>query len=227
MNKKSNIIGVDDVQEVNFTFAKATEELNLESRIDVREKPTGFSIMQIFPLDILYHLITNCMKYFMFDQAKNIPTNIWIPRWRSRLDMFDVRSLLGIDCSAFGVKIKVSNFLHESVGCGLLLARLFDAEETVGYLYGKIVYLNLMTQKQIRKTYCDGVRFDSVCDFSSWVFKVLETFLNRTGKETRAWIESARFSCIEFIKDSRHLPGDNSRKIQRRTQPRGNNESFV
>lgn len=47
--------------------------------------PAGIAIMQTYPLWVLYHLPTYKMEHSLYDQDKNIPANLWTPRWRSRL----------------------------------------------------------------------------------------------------------------------------------------------
>lgn len=63
--------------------------------------------------------------------------------------------------------------------------------------------------------------------FSTRVFKVLETFLDRTRKERSVWKLPARFCCMQFINDSRNFSRDMSAKLRRRAQPRANTTSFV
>lgn len=47
----------------------------------------------------------------------------------------------------------------------MISVQTFEAGEAVGHYCGKIVYRNLRTQKQIRKTYGDGVTFVTVDNF--------------------------------------------------------------
>lgn len=63
--------------------------------------------------------------------------------------MLDVKSLLVVDSSAFGVMVKASRIEHECVGPGMFSNRLFGAVKTVGDYYGAFNYSNLATQKQV------------------------------------------------------------------------------
>lgn len=55
---------------------------------------------------VLYTLTSINISFgvFFYDQAKNISEIVWTPCLRP--DIFDVRFLLAVDCSAFGVKVK-------------------------------------------------------------------------------------------------------------------------
>lgn len=88
-----------------------------------------------------------------------------------------------VNCSTFGIKVKVSNILHGSVGCGVISGRTFGAGEIVKYYYGTEVYSNMMSQKLVRKTHVDSFRSVTANDLSTWEFKVLKTFLDRAEKE--------------------------------------------
>lgn len=107
------------------------------------------------------------MKYSLYDKANLVPANLWTPRGRLRLDMFDIRSLLVVDCGAFNALPNASNTTHDSVGCGVLFGRPFSAGELVRYYYRTLVYSNLTTQNQVQKTYGDGVLFVTVEDVST------------------------------------------------------------
>lgn len=119
LNKESDITGDDNVQQAAFTFFNVMEELELKHCIDVWEMPAGFPIMQILSLHILHNPSTYHLGFSLHDQAKNIPANLWTPWWRSRLDIFVVRSLLAVGCNTFDVKMKDSNIHHDSNGCGM------------------------------------------------------------------------------------------------------------
>lgn len=106
-------------------------------------------------MHIHYYLSTYHKEYALYDHGINLLANHWTPSCRSRLNMFDVRSLLPVDFGACGAMLNASNMQHEIIGCGVLLGRPFDAGEIMGHSLRKFVYSNLTTQKQIRKIYGD------------------------------------------------------------------------
>lgn len=63
--------------------------------------------------------------------------------------------------------------------------------------------------------------------FSTWAFKVLETFLDWKGKGRSAWIVLVHFWCMHFINTSCYFPGVRFRVVQPRTQPQENYVSFA
>lgn len=146
------------------------------------ENACRFSIVQRFPLPILYHLLTYHMRNVFSDRAKGISAYPWTPCWGSQMDMIDVRSLLVMECGAFGVVVKASKIWHGIVVCGVFLSQLFRAGEIVGYYHETLDCLNLTMQKKVRKTFEDGIMFVTVDDFSTWPLMVPMTFLDRTGK---------------------------------------------
>lgn len=133
--------------------------------------------------------------------------------WRSRLNIFDVLSLLAIDSSACGVQLKASNIQHDNVVCEKFSGRPFGAEVIVSYYYDISVYANLTTQKQVWKMYGEGIMSVTIEDFSASQFIVSKTFWECTGKVRSAWIVPSRFGCERFINDILYLPGDNSIEI--------------
>lgn len=60
----------------------------------------------MFPLLIIHSQAVYHMELSFYDQEKKILENHWNLRWRLRQKMFDVRFLLVIDRSAFGVQVK-------------------------------------------------------------------------------------------------------------------------
>lgn len=92
--------------------------------------------------------------------------------------MNDVRFLRAVDCGAFGEKVKESNISNDTVKCSVFFGRLLGAGKIVEYHCGKLNYSNQTTQKQVRKTYGDGVISVTVNNFSTWGFKFPEVFLD-------------------------------------------------
>lgn len=162
-------------------------------------------------------------------RQKTSQRTVWTPCWRSRQDMFDERSLLMVDCSAFGRKVNASNIRHEGVGCGVFLGRQFHAREILIYYYGTIVFSIPATQQPqaCPKNVWWRRHVRHSRRFSTWTLKVPESFSNCTGKKKSAWVVPARFCCMWFINNSRNLPGDTFLEIQRRTQPREGNIYFL
>lgn len=89
-NKGSDATGRDDVQLGASLFAKAVKELDPKRRTDVWEKAARFAIMQSLVLHTMKHLSTYYMENSFYDYAGNIPTNVWTPHWRLRLEIFEV-----------------------------------------------------------------------------------------------------------------------------------------
>lgn len=66
-------------------------------------------------------------------------------------------------------------------------SQLFGAEEVFDFYYGAMVFSNLMTQMQVRKSYGDGVMSVIVKNFFALAFKTLETLpAHREKKESRS-----------------------------------------
>lgn len=81
---------------------------------------------------------------------ENIPANLLTPRRCSRLDMFDVRSEMVVDCGSFSLKVIASNIFDDNFGCGVFSGRLFGAGEIVGYYNETLVYAKCTTQTQVQ-----------------------------------------------------------------------------
>lgn len=122
--------------------------LELNRRKNAWETRTCFPVMQTFFFHIIYHLLMYDMAYFIYDQSKNAPANLWTPLWHSRLDMYDVCFLLVVDCGTFGVKVEASIISHDSVRCGLFSSRSFRAEEIRENHYGTLAYSGWTKQWQ-------------------------------------------------------------------------------
>lgn len=66
--------------------------------------------------------------------------------------MFDICSLLVVDCGVFGVTVKAFNISRGRVVHDMFSGRLFGAREVVGYYYQLLVYSNVSMQKPAGKT---------------------------------------------------------------------------
>lgn len=64
-------------------------------------------------------------------------------------------------------------------------------------------------KSRFEKTYCEGIIYTTVDYSTTRVLKMLEMFLDCTGKESNARVLTARFCCIRFIYKSPYLSGDN------------------
>lgn len=156
-----------------------------------------------------------------------MPIKLWTLSWRLWPKMFEVCSLIVVDCGTFGAKIETSNNSRDRVGCGVVSVQSFDAEEVVWYYYGRLVYSNLTTEKRVRERCGDVGLFIAVDDFLHERSKLPETFLAHAGKKRSAWKVSACLCCTQFTSDSGFLPGDTVTEIHRRMQPGENNISFL
>lgn len=106
---------------------------------------TGPKTLHRFTKDACWFLYcaNNCVAYTLPSSnitsevcslwlRKNIPANRRTPCWRLWLDIFDVRSLLSLDCGAFGVNLNTSNISHDSVGCSAFSCRPFGTGDIEG-----------------------------------------------------------------------------------------------
>lgn len=66
--------------------------------------------------------------------------------------------------------VKASNIKHDNVEFGVVSGRPSEVGVIVDDYYGLLVHLNLTTQKQVYKTYCDGIMFVAVKDFTKWAY---------------------------------------------------------
>lgn len=121
-------------------------------------------------------------NFFVWSGWK-IPASLWTPRWCSRLETFGICSLLVEDCGTTEVSMNATNIQHDSAGCGVCSGSPLDARELVRYYYRTPVYSNLNAQKQVPKTFGDGVIHVTVGNVATLKLRVLDTFLNK--KERR------------------------------------------
>lgn len=99
------------------------------------------------------------------------------------------RSLLAVDCGAFGAKLRASNIHHDGVGGHVFSGQSLSSRGIVEIFHGLLVYSNLTTQMWARKTYIHGVMFVTVDNFFYMGGKDSEAIygLNRKGEE---WMDS-------------------------------------
>lgn len=124
------------------------EELDPKGRIKKWRTPESFPFVQTYQLLVLNLSSTYLMEYRLYDQAENIPTKLWTPRWLSQLDKSEACSLLAVDCCPFRVMVKSSNISYDSDECSLFYGRPLAAGEAVRECYEKLVYSNLTSQKK-------------------------------------------------------------------------------
>lgn len=155
--------------------------------------------METFSFYILYHLPTNHGEVFLYDETKNISENFWRTRWHSQLDIFDVCFLPAVDCSAFGVNEKASKITLDNIGCGVFFGRPFGDGGIMRYHCRTFVYSNLTTQKQVRKTFGDGVMSVTVNNFTVWSFKISEDVIELHGNGEKHLGSTGRFITCNLL----------------------------
>lgn len=66
------------------------------------------------------YILSNLSSYFgkkdLFERKKNIPPIKCSKKWRKKLNMYDVRLLLAVDCRAVGSFLKKSAIVRQDPG---------------------------------------------------------------------------------------------------------------
>lgn len=100
--------------------------------------------------------------------ARNVSVNQRSAKWVATLFMYDVFSLIAVECGADGVLPKLSEIKHKAAERSMKAACPLEAEEVVGYCYGPLIYCDLCGWKQLMNTYGEGVIAVIVEQFSKW-----------------------------------------------------------
>lgn len=93
------------------------------------------------PYTYPYNLSTHLSEKKRFGKARNIPANQWSVDWRVRLNMYDVGSLIAVDCGATGGLLKKLSIPHKDAGQKVCSGRPMGAEDVVGTTTGHLCTL--------------------------------------------------------------------------------------
>lgn len=108
--------------------------------------------------------------------------------------MFDVCSLLAVNCGAFGVMVEVSTIFENSVGCGVISCRPFGAGEIVSeILQWEISLLKPYNASATSQNFCGGIMSITADEFST------KTFSDCKSKQRSTLVVQARFCWMQVL----------------------------
>ncbi|PXF46431.1 DNA adenine methyltransferase YhdJ [Gracilariopsis chorda] len=81
----------------------------------------------------------------------------WLRELQGRMNLENMKSLLAMEAVQYGLGVGKSTIRHEKAGVGVFATRRIAAGEVVCYFYGTLVYHDLSNQKEVHKTYGEGV----------------------------------------------------------------------
>lgn len=157
----------------------------------------------------------------LYVRCRHIPLLQWFNCWGGGFYNLGVQTLLAVDCSARGQKVKISRIPYAGSWSGLFVARGFGKKELLEFYYGSFLYADLpgsgIWRKHIKKELCSWLRR---------CFKVLEQatekFKSWEEVDRRLWIVLAQFCTVPYLNYAMYLPGDDNPNSER-WQNRGSN----
>lgn len=97
LSQKSDIFGEEDVCRSAEVYVKTLEANEVQMGLDTWQVPERFPPMLTFPPHIMYHLRTYFGEECLLRMARDILANQCSEKWRARLHMYDVSTLLAVD----------------------------------------------------------------------------------------------------------------------------------
>lgn len=89
--------------------------------------------METYKLHLLQHLSTYLAEEELFEKARTIPPKQRSKKWRSRLNMYDVRSQLALDYGGAGTVLNESAVPHKDAGHEVFAGRSIGAVKMLRY----------------------------------------------------------------------------------------------
>lgn len=91
--------------------------------------------------------------------------------------------MLAVECGAAGTFPRKKAVPHKHTGREVFTGHPIGAEEVVAYYYGKLVFSDLVRQKQLKNTYGEAVMAVTVEHSLKWAFKNSDTVVDGRGVE--------------------------------------------
>lgn len=141
----SDIDGEREVCSSAEVYVKGVVVIERRNRLDVSRIPEEIYRKHIF------HHNPILSSYFggedLFRKARNTPGNQWSGKYRARLNIHDVRSLLTVSREAAVIFLKKSITRNRLAGQGLFPVCPIDTGVIIAYYYKSLVYSELGRQK--------------------------------------------------------------------------------
>lgn len=161
--------------------------------------------IKYFLYRIFCHLSTLNIEVAHYTFEENVPANSWTTLWRSCLHMFDVRFLQGAECPEYHVALQKLAIQRNSESTVVLIAIAFGFTGIIGSYFETIVYLDDMKQRQVKKTYGDGIMAVDTNATAVWAIALSETVQNCFGMKRNIWIDRVPFNCMKYISGGRYF----------------------
>lgn len=89
--------------------------------------------------------------------ASSIRTIQWSGKWPARLNLYNLGSMLAVNCGSAGFSLERSVVPHKHAGEQILLGCPIGTGEWIGYYYRLLVHCNPGGQEQMKQRYSEGV----------------------------------------------------------------------
>lgn len=153
MSKKSEVNDDKQVYSSEKLYIKEVEAIEVGKFLVVWEVQKGYPPMQMFLPIILYHLSTYFHEKELFETARNVPANQWSGKWRMRLNIYNVSSLLAIDFGTAGIFLKNPAINQKEDVKVVFAGCLMETREMIECYYRLLISSDLCGQKKLKKTY--------------------------------------------------------------------------
>lgn len=202
-------------------YVKSLKAIEVQTHLDVRDSLKQYHSMQTLSPHFSYHLYTYFSMEALFKIAMNVPARNWGAKELERMSMYDVSSLLAFDYRVSGMFQNNRQYsiemLERPADCSM------PAEKIIRYYYGSLTFSALRGERRLKNIYEEGLMAVTLEQFSSWEFKIRNTFVDSKEIERTLWVVLTVFCCMRYNNYARYLPGDNSTDMKSRSHPRRNN----
>lgn len=141
--------------------------------------------------------------------------------------MYNIGILLAVDSKAAGIFLKKSATANKNAERGVFAGIPIGAGDILGYYFRSLLYSDLGTQKQLKKTYGECVIIETMEKFLKWALKIQDTIVNGTVSERISWIVPTPFWCTWHSNDAKYLPREKATHMVKILHTKQNNVPIV
>lgn len=227
LNDESDINESEEIHEAARRYLQGKASAEDTRRKDLWRTPRGLPAVQSFPNHIVFMLPQYFDDMDLFLHGKHLPCTVWSEKWLSRLNSFDVRSLLSHECVVYGVHIKPSTIPHPQAGMGCFASQEFTEGDVIGYYYGTLVYQFMVDMVNARGVHGEGLMAVTREQFHTSAIRLATDISSSDGILHTVWMVPAKFACLRFMNDPRCLPDEVVPADETHTERRCENVKFV
>ena len=204
LNVDSDISGSESDRSASKVFIVAMERRGFRKDMEEVCRSDGFPAMQRLPKHILTFLANFHGEFRLTGNLSAVSLSLWPAELQSYFYGTDPKVMLAHECCVLGVQRRPSTIKHDFSGMGLFAGRDFGKHEIIGCYYGSLLYIDLNSSANSRKTVGNGFMKVNSKIFGKWALEITDAGgMNWRNKKLIIWIVPRPVCAMRYINDPR------------------------